>query len=135
MDDIKQFLSQNDQFAKHTGIKLIAMSKGSATAVMKITKKHLNAVNIVQGGAIFTLADLTFAAASNSYGNIAVAINASISYMKAVGEGTLTAKAREVSRNPKLASYTIAITDDSDDLIATFQGMVYRKKNQLLATN
>ena len=54
--------------------------------------------------------------------------------MKAVGEGTLTAEAREVSRNPKLASYTITITDDSGDLIATFQGMVYRKKNKLLAT-
>jgi acyl-CoA thioesterase len=133
MDDIKQFISQRDRFARHAGIELLHVSAGSASAKMKITPNHLNGVNIVHGGAIFTLADLTFAAASNSHGTVAVAINVSISYLKAVGQGTLFAEASEVSRNPKLALYMVTIKDDSKDLVAKFQGMVYRKKTKLLA--
>jgi len=69
--------------------------------------------NVVHGGAIFTLADLAFAAASNSHGTVAVAINASIWFVTAAREGTLYAEAKEVSRNPKLATYSIQVTDDS----------------------
>jgi len=132
MEKIKQFITENDRFAKLAGIELLEVAEGIATARMKITRQHLNAVDIVHGGAIFTLADLTFAAASNSHGTVAVAINVSIAYIKALGWGTLFARAREVSRNPKLALYLVDITDDSGDLVATFQGMVYRKKEKLL---
>jgi len=135
MEAIRQFIAENDRFAKHAGIELLEVAEGTASARMKITRQHLNGVNIVHGGAIFTLADLTFAAASNSHGSVAVAINVSIAYIKAVGEGTLFAKAREVSRNPKLALYLVDITDDDGGLVATFQGMVYRKKEKLLEVN
>jgi acyl-CoA thioesterase len=43
----------------------------------------------------------------------------------------LYAEAKEVSFHPKLASYIVEITDEEDELIATFQGMVYRKKDKL----
>jgi acyl-CoA thioesterase len=132
MEAIRQFIAENDRFAKHAGIELLKVAEGTATARMKITEQHLNGVNIVHGGAIFTLADLTFAAASNSHGTVAVAINVSIAYIKAVGRGTLFAAAREISRNPRLALYLVDITDDGGDLVATFQGMVYRKKEKLL---
>lgn len=131
MQNIKDFFSQNDQFARFAGIKLLDVAKGYAKANLKIETQHLNGVNTVQGGAIFTLADLVFAAASNSHGTVAVAINANISYLKAVSQGTLTAEAMEVSRNPKLATYSIRVTDESGDLVATFDGMVYRKKDKL----
>lgn len=132
MQAIKQFISENDRFAKHAGIELTEVAEGTASARMTVTEQHLNGVNIVHGGAIFTLADLTFAAASNSHGTVAVAINVSIAYIKAIGRGTLFATAREVSRNPRLALYLVDITDADGDLIATFQGMVYRKKEKLL---
>jgi acyl-CoA thioesterase len=70
--------------------------------------------------------------ASNSHGNVAVAVNVNISFLKAASQGTLFAEATEVSRNSKLASYTIRVTNERDDLIAIFQGMVYRKKDQIL---
>lgn len=131
MEDIRQFISKNDKFAEHIGIELLEASKGYAKAILKIDRQHLNAVNIVHGGAIFTLADLVFAAASNSHGTVAVAINVTISYLKAAAGGTLTAEAREVSRNRKLATYSIRVTDDGGDLVASFQGMVYRKKDKI----
>ena len=81
--------------------------------------------------AVFALADLVFAVASNSHGSIAMGINVSISYLKAVQKGVLFAEAIEVSINPKLATYTINVTDASNDLVAIFQGMVYRKKDAI----
>lgn len=124
-------LFKKDRFADCVGIELLEVSEGSARASMEVKDYHLNAVNIVHGAAIFALADLVFAMASNSHGNVAVAINASISYLKAATGGTLFAEATEVSRNHKLASYTVRVTDESDDLIAIFQGMVYRKKDKI----
>ncbi len=98
---------------------------------MNVEEKHLNALKTVQGGALFTLADLTFAAASNAYGTVTVAINANISFVKAAAGKTLTAEAIETSINPKISTYTVNITDDQGDLVAIFQGMGYRKKISL----
>ena len=126
--DVKEFL-QNDRFAALLGIELIEASNGKAKAKLEIKEEHLNTIDIAHGGAIFSLADYTFAAASNSHGNVAVAINANISFVKAAGKGILLADAFEVSKNFKLATYTINITNSEGELIASFQGTVYRKKD------
>jgi acyl-CoA thioesterase len=132
LKNLLTFFRKNDRFARHSGIELLEMSEGGAKAVMKIEKHHLNAVESVHGGAIFTLADFVFAVASNSHGTVAVAINVSISYLKAASRGLLFAEAKEVAKNPKLASYTVNVTDEQGDLIAVFQGMVYRKKDSII---
>jgi len=122
---------KNDRFARHSGIELVEIGPGRAKARMTVSDAHLNGVNLVHGGAIFTLADLVFAAASNSHGTVAVAINASIWFVKAAKQGTLSAEAVETSRNPKLATYSIKVTDDVGETVALFEGMVYRKKDQI----
>jgi acyl-CoA thioesterase len=120
-----------DQFAARCGIELVSVSEGQARARMTLAPHHWNALGIVQGGAIFTLADYTFAAASNSYGTVAVAINVSISFIKSAKAGVLWAEAVETSRNFKLATYTVEVKDDAGDLVALFQGMVYRKQETI----
>jgi len=80
---------------------------------------------------VFSLADFAFAAASNSHGVLSLSINATISIMKAVDQGTLTAEASEVALNPKLGTYLVTVTDEAGDTVALFQGMVYRKKQQV----
>jgi Uncharacterized protein, possibly involved in aromatic compounds catabolism len=57
---------KNDQFAKLVGLELVKVELGYAEVRMVITEKHLNGVGIVQGGALFTLADFAFAAAANA---------------------------------------------------------------------
>lgn len=130
MEDLKKFISQ-DFFAKHLGVEVLEFSEGKARAKMEIKKHHLNSAGTVHGGAIFSLADAVFSIASNSYGTLAVAINASISFFKAVKDGTLFASAEEVSLNPKLATYLIKIEDEARNTVALFQGTVYRKKEKL----
>jgi acyl-CoA thioesterase len=133
MNDIKEFLSSHDLFAKYIGVELLEVSAGKAKARLEIAEHHLNSVRTVQGGVIFTLADFTFAAAVNSYDNVAVAINVNIAYVKAAAGGTLYAEAEEVSLSPKIGLYTVRVTDSDGDIVANFQGMAYRKKELLLS--
>ena len=128
MQRVKHFLG-GDRFAARNGIRLLTVSPGQATAEMVLAPHHWNGMENVQGGAIFTLADFTFAAASNSHGTIAVAINTSITFMKAAREGTLHAEARELSKNFRLGSYIVEVKDDAGELIAVFQGLAYRKQD------
>ncbi len=130
MEDIKKFFKR-DRFAEHCGIELVEVSPGSAKAEMKIKQEHLNGLNTVHGGAIFTLADFAFAAAANSYGQVTVAINVNITYMTAITTGKITAEAREISRNPKLSTYTIDIYNEEGEVAAVFQGLAYQKRKSL----
>lgn len=132
MQEIQQFFSTEDKFARHAGIELVAMGAGWAKARMKIEPYHFNGAKTVHGGAIFTLADFAFAVASNSHGTLAMGINTSVNFVKAAFTGILHAEAKEQSRNARLASYSVMITDDAGDVIAIFQGMVYRKKESIL---
>lgn len=120
---------EKDRFAKNTGIILVDVAPGYAKAQLEISEAHHNAVGVVQGGALFTLADFCFAAASNSHGRVALAIDAEISFFKAVSSGVLTAVAKEISLNGKLGTYLVEITNEEGDCIAHFKGTVYRKKD------
>jgi acyl-CoA thioesterase len=130
IETIKKFF-KGDRLAEYLGIELVEVSMGKAVAKMEIRKEHLNGINTVHGGAIFTLADFAFAVAANSHGRVTVAINVSISFMKASTNGTLTAVANEISLNPKLATYTVNICNDDGELIAIFQGLAYRKRDKI----
>jgi acyl-CoA thioesterase len=124
--DVKELIA-NDRFGKHCGMELIEVSEGAATTKLEIQPYHLNGVGIVQGGVLYTLADLALAAASNSYEGTAVGLTSTITYFKAEKSGTLYAKATELSRHRVVATYQVAITNQQDELIAVFQGTVYRK--------
>lgn len=126
---IKQLeaILQKDRFARNNDICLLSIGKGEAQAQMQISDKHLNGVDIIQGGALFTLADFAFAAASNSHGRIAVAANASISFFKGIASGKLTAYAKEINAGKSLGHYCVDIYDQDHNLIARFTGTAFFK--------
>jgi len=127
MEDIKKFFKK-DNFIVNIGIELLEVSPGYAKAKLEIEERYLNALKTVKGDALFTLADIAFAAAINAHGNAAVVINANLSFVKAATKGTLIAEAKETSISPKITTYNVDVTDDNGDIIAIYQGMGYRKK-------
>lgn len=127
MDQNIDNFHEKDMYAKYLGIEFTHVGIGTAKAKLIINKNHLNSMETVHGGAIFSLADAVFATASNSREGLAMAINVSISYFKAVNEGTLYAEAEEISVNKKLATYLIHIKNNNGKKIALFQGTVYRR--------
>jgi acyl-CoA thioesterase len=114
------------------GIKVLELKKGYSLVQMKIKKSYDNIFSITHGGAIFSLVDVAFGSAANSYGTVAVALNISINYMKSVLAGdTLTAEATEVSRGRKVATYNIIVRNSSNEIIASSQNLAFLKDEKL----
>ena len=129
-DVIKEYFKQ-DRLAALLGIELTGVTHGGAHAHMTIRPDHYNGLGTVHGGSLFSLADFTFAAAANSHGNVSVAINTSMSFVKAVSAGVLYAEARQMSHSPRLSTYEVVIKDDVGDTVGIFQGMAYNKKEKI----
>ncbi len=133
MQDYLDFFRTNDHFARHCGFELLAVNPGSATARMVVQPFHFNGAGTVHGGALFALADFVFAAAVNSRGRLALAINTSMAFITPALTGTLYAEAQEISSNHRLGNYQVTIRDEQGQLIARFQGTAYRKSEPLLS--
>lgn len=133
MDDreaLERFVAA-DAFARHLGVEVDECGDGRARARLTLRPEHLNSAGTVHGGVVFSLADAAFAAASNSHGTLALAIEASISYFRAVREGVLVAEAREVARSARLATYVVEVRDGAGEPVAQMRGTVYRKRERL----
>ncbi|MGA8892651.1 MAG: PaaI family thioesterase [Anaeromyxobacteraceae bacterium] len=130
MDELKAFFG-GDRFAARSGIVLLDVSVGLARARLTVGPEHLNAAGVVQGGAVFTLADFAFAAASNSRGNVALAIEAHVTFLRPVRTGSLIAEAREEGGSRRLSTCTVRVTDDAGGLVALFTGTAFRKDDPL----
>ena len=117
-----------DRFVKEIGIELVTVSAGYAKTRMTVEPRHLNGLDLGHGGAVFTLADYAFAAASNSHGVDAVAINITMSYFKAARAGdVLTAEAKEIALSRKIGTYAISVFNQNQDTVAFMQGTAFRK--------
>ncbi len=110
IDEIKEFFTK-DKFAQNCKIEIVRASDGEAECVMPITDDHKNAVGGVQGGAIFTLADYTFAVASNFNCDACVSVSASVSYIRVAKTNTLTAIAKRLGESRHMAFYEVNVSD------------------------
>jgi acyl-CoA thioesterase len=121
---------KNDPFARQLGAEVDIVKPGHSRVTLTVTDEMLNFHGTTHGGVIFALGDIAFAAASNSHGQTAVALNVSISYLKASKAGDrLVAEAREQHASGPTALYDITIRDDrTGELVAKSQDLVYRKK-------
>ena len=130
-EDIKNYFA-NDNFINLVGAKLIDVKDGYAKAELVIEDKHLNAHGVVQGGVFFTLADLALGAASASYGNINLAVQASINFLRPAKTGDkLTAEAEELSKGRRVSNYQIKIYNQNGKVVTSFIGVAYDKQTPL----
>jgi acyl-CoA thioesterase len=119
--------SLRDKFGTYNGMEVVSVGKGVAVARFEVKDHHKNGLGTVHGGALFTLADLAFAAATNCGEEITVSINAGMSFSKACTDGVLTVEAREVARSPKLVNYEAKVCNEAGEIMAFFHGTGYIK--------
>lgn len=121
---------QRDPFARHLGAAVTIVRPGHSRVTLTVSDDMVNFHGMTHGGVIFALGDMAFAAASNSRGQTAVALNVAINFLKATGPGdTLVAEAVEQHAAGPTALYRITIRDaQSGELVASSQDLVYRKK-------
>jgi acyl-CoA thioesterase len=122
---------KRDRFAAGAGIKLEEARPGYARARMKIREAHLNGADVVQGGAVFTLADLAFAVACNAHGTLALAVDVTISFLRPTRTGSLVAEAFEVARSRRLSRCEVKVADEEGVLVAIFHGTAFVKDESL----
>lgn len=119
----------NDAFAKFIGIKIVQATPQCAMCELELTSNHLNGVGVVQGGVLFTIADLALAVAANADEADRVTLSSHIDFLKAVGRGTLLAKATPIKIGRTTALYNVSVVEkDSGVLLANFQGTAFRIK-------
>ncbi len=121
---------QNDPYANSLGAEVEILGPGHSRVTLRVTETMVNFHGMTHGGIIFTVSDIAFAAAGNSRGQTAVALNVDISFLRASKPGdVLVAEAREQFIGGPTALYDITVTNrDTGELIAKSQDMVYRKK-------
>ncbi|WP_049900280.1 hotdog fold thioesterase [Halococcus agarilyticus] len=136
--DIRERIA-SDPYCDTLGIDLVDLGPGTARTALTITEELLNFHGTPHGGAVYSLADAAFAAASNSHGETALALETNISYLDSVEVGTtLVATAEETHASGRTAEYEVVVVGDVGDRnekgedggdavrIATFRGRVYR---------
>jgi acyl-CoA thioesterase len=126
-------LFKKDTYSDLIGARLEAVEPGYCRVSVVVTESMLNFHGTTHGGIVFGLADIAFAAACNSHGQVAVALSMDIHYLHPSKVGDhLVAEAKEVSRSAATALYDITVTvKDSDQIIAKLQAMAYRKREMI----
>lgn len=130
IEEIKEKLNRDDRFCRYNEMRIDVIRPGYAEAVMEITENKLNGLGIAQGGAIFTLADLAFAGASNAAGFRTVAFTSNISFIRPGTGRRLRAVATEVSRGRRTGIYSVQVFNDDGKVVAhgTTTGFISEEK-------
>ena len=128
---LKEFFKR-DRFAVMTGIELLEVGEGHAKARMLVTENHLNGGDVCQGGALFTLADLAFAAAVNSHLVLTVSTSSNITFFRPVASGYVYAEATEIVDHRRMPFAEVRLTDEQGKLVAIFTSSGYRKQDVVI---
>ena len=116
---LKNFF-KDDLFAmKQLGAQIIDAHDDYAKCSFKVEKNHQNAKNTIMGGALFTVADVTFAVATNQHEEyLTVSTTASISYFRpGLGE-IIYAEANKIRDGKTTCFYEVSIYNEKNVLIA-----------------
>ena len=125
IDDARAFFA-GDRFATESGMTLEELDESHAVTSVEIGVRHRNALGGVMGGAIFTLADLAFAALTNDRERSVVAQQVSVNYLAAPKGGRLVATARYKKDGRSSCVVNVDIIDNSGREIAQFVGTGFK---------
>lgn len=115
--NLKEQLERFNAFAEYAGVKIERIEKDFAQASLVIEDYHKNPHGNIHGGALFTLADNCAGGAAYSDGRKYVTQNASVSFIKGVSKGKLTATAQAIHRGRKTCLIEVKVRDEEETLI------------------
>ena len=121
---------RKDPYANWLGATIETIEPGYSRVSLVVSESMLNFHGMGHGGLVFSLGDIAFAAASNSHGQTALALNVAVSFLRTTALGDhLVAEATEVRLGGATALYDIVVTEkNSQQLVAKSQATVYRKR-------
>ena len=118
IDEAREFFRHDIYAKKTTGIELLDCAEGYAKCRLPIGPQLMNAAGAVMGGAIYTLADFCFAAATNSPEKLTVTTTSEISYFTVPRGSVLFGACRVVKDGKRTCFSETEITDDTGAVVA-----------------
>jgi acyl-CoA thioesterase len=130
-DRVVRGMLDKDAFSKWLGVEALEIAPRRSTLRMTVRPEMVNGFGVSHGGIVYSLADSALAFASNTHGQVTVAIENSISYPQPVGVGdVLTAIAEEESFTNRLGFYRVTVRNQNDVKVAIFTGTVYKTQRE-----
>ena len=125
LEEAKEFFGEDYYATKVTGIEITEVEDHYARCSLELTRNHKNAYGGVMGGAIFTLADYTFAVASNFRQPQTVSVTSQISFIGRAKGSRLVAESRLIKDGRTTCLYGIDVSDELGTKVAfvTISGM------------
>ncbi len=125
-EKVVNHMMAHDRFSQWLGIDVLETAPGRSTVRMTIRDEMVNGFGICHGGITFSLADSALAFATNTGGNVSVALDCTISFPAAVRVGdVLTATAVVESSSKKLSFCNITVRNQDGVTVGHFRGTVY----------
>ena len=125
LEEAREFFGGDFYATKATGIVIDEVGDHYARCSMEITRNHQNAYGGVMGGATFTLADYTFAVASNFRQPQTVSVTSQINFIGMAKGTKLISESHLIKDGRSTCLYSIEIKDDLENKVAfvTISGM------------
>ena len=129
LEKAREFFGGDLYATKATGIIIEEIGEHYAKCSFEIQEHHKNAYGGVMGGAIFTLADYTFAVSSNFNQPQTVSTTSQITFLGMAKGKKLIAESTLIKDGRSTCLYVINVTDDLGTKIAyvTINGMKLQK--------
>lgn len=125
LEEAREFFGGDLYATETTGIIIEEVGEHYARCSMEIARKHQNAYGGVMGGATFTLADYTFAVASNFRQTQTVSVTSQINFIGMAKGKKLISESHLIKDGRSTCLYSIEIKDDLENKVAfvTISGM------------
>lgn len=117
LEETREFFS-NDRFATDNGMVIESVGEKSAVCSLTVASGHMNAVGNVMGGVYYTLADFTFAVATNHEEMGTVSLSSSIEYLAPARGKKIICTAECLKDGKTTCNYEMRLEDEAGKLLA-----------------
>ncbi|MBR5916665.1 MAG: PaaI family thioesterase [Lachnospiraceae bacterium] len=118
INEIRKFF-ENDRYATENGMVIDSVGDKTAVCSLTVDKRHMNAVGNVMGGVYFTLADFTFAVATNHDEPGIVSLSSTITFNAIARGEKIICEAKQIKWGKTTCVYEMSLTDENGNLLAT----------------
>ncbi len=122
---VKQMMVR-DEFSRWLGVSIVEVAESHVVTRMVVRAEMVNGFGITHGGIVYSLADSTFAFAANLGSKVAVAVDCSMSYPKAVHPGDiLEAHATVQTATRSLRFCEVTVRNQNGIIVGIFRGTAF----------
>ena len=125
IEEVREFFS-HDRYATESGAVIEEIGEKYAKCSIVLNEMHRNAVGGVMGAVYYTLADFTFAVATNHDQPGIVSLDASMSFLSSCKGTKLICEAKCIRDGRTTCYYQMSITDENGKLLTMVNITGYR---------